>query len=64
MVEAECSGMVCGTISKKKESIMDKDEKRKIRKLRKKAIKLQNTSSSKLSMAEALRRVKFESDSV
>lgn len=43
---------------------MDKNEKRKIRKLRKKAIKLQNTSSSKLSMAEALRRVKFESDSV
>ena len=31
---------------------------------RKKAIKLQNASSSKLSMAEALRRVKFESDSV
>ena len=43
---------------------MDKDEKRKIRKLRKKAIKLQNTSSSKLSMAEALSRVKFESNSV
>ena len=43
---------------------MDKNEKRKIRKLRKKAIKLQNTSSSKLSMAEALRRVKFESYSV
>ncbi len=43
---------------------MTKDEKRQIRKLRKKAIKLQNASSSKLSMAEALRRVKFESDSV
>jgi len=39
---------------------MDKNKKREVRKLRKKAIKLQNTSSSKLSMSEALRRVQNE----
>lgn len=36
---------------------MTKDEKRVLRKKRKKAIKLQNTSSVKLTMAEALRRI-------
>lgn len=36
---------------------MDKKKKTEIRKLRKKAIKLQNTSSAKLSMAEAIKRV-------
>lgn len=39
---------------------MTKDEKRAIRKKRKKAIKLQNSSSAKLTMAEALRRVEQE----
>jgi len=36
---------------------MDKNKKKETRKLRKKAIKLQNTSSSKLSMAEAIKKV-------
>lgn len=36
---------------------MDKKKKAEVRKLRKKAIKLQNSSSVKLSMAEALIRV-------
>ena len=36
---------------------MDKNKKKEIRKLRKKAIKLQNTSSAKLSMSEAIKRV-------
>jgi hypothetical protein len=36
---------------------MDKEKKTAYRKLRKKAIKMQNTSSVKLSMAEALKRV-------
>lgn len=40
---------------------MTKDEKRVLRKKRKKAIKLQNTSSVKLTMAEALRRLETES---
>ena len=40
---------------------MTKDEKRVLRKKRKKAIKLQNTSSVKLTMAEALRRIETES---
>lgn len=35
---------------------MDKVKKAEHRKLRKKAIKLQNSSSSKLSMAEALKK--------
>lgn len=39
---------------------MDKEKKIALRKLRKKAIKLQNTSSVKLSMAEALKRVQNE----
>jgi len=39
---------------------MTKDEKRVLRKKRKKAIKLQNTSSVKLTMAEALRRIDQE----
>lgn len=39
---------------------MDKNKKAEIRKLRKKAIKMQNNSSSKLSMAEALSRVQAE----
>lgn len=39
---------------------MDKEKKIAQRKLRKKAIKLQNTSSVKLSMAEALKRVANE----
>ena len=37
---------------------MDKNKKVEHRKARKKAIKLQNTSSNKLSMAEALRQVR------
>jgi hypothetical protein len=37
---------------------MDKDKKRIERKERKQAIKLQNTSGVKLSMSEALRRVR------
>lgn len=36
---------------------MDKSKKAEYRKLRKKAIKMQNMSSIKLSMAEALKRV-------
>jgi hypothetical protein len=36
---------------------MDKAKQTEIRKLRKKAIKMQNSSPSKLTMAEALRRV-------
>ena len=36
---------------------MDKMKKIKHRKMRKKAIKLQNSSKNKLSMAEALKRV-------
>lgn len=39
---------------------MDKEKKVALRKLRKKAIKLQNTSSVKLTMAEALKRVQNE----
>jgi hypothetical protein len=37
---------------------MDKAKQTQIRKLRKKAIKLQNSSPSKLTMAEAMRRAK------
>jgi len=40
--------------------LTDKEKKVAHRKLRKKAIKLQNTSSVKLSMAEALKRVANE----
>lgn len=36
---------------------MDKNKKKETRKLRKRAIKLQNTSSSKLSMSEAMKKV-------
>ena len=36
---------------------MDKKKKAEVRKLRKKAIKMQNMSSVKLSMAEAITRV-------
>jgi len=36
---------------------MDKEKKAVIRKLRKKAIKLQNTSARKMTLAEALREV-------
>lgn len=43
---------------------MDKEKKIAHRKLRKKAIKLQNTSSVKLSMAEALKRVGAENADV
>lgn len=39
---------------------MDKEKKVAQRKARKKAIKLQNTSAVKLSMAEALKRVADE----
>ena len=39
---------------------MDKKKKAEVRKLRKKAIKMQNNSSAKLSMAEALNRVQSE----
>ena len=39
---------------------MDKERQRELRKLRKKAIKLQNQSSVRLSMAEALRRAANE----
>jgi hypothetical protein len=39
---------------------MDKEKKVAQRKARKKAIKLQNTSAVKLSMAEALKRVANE----
>ena len=39
---------------------MDKKKKAEVRKLRKKAIKMQNSSSAKLSMAEALSRVQAE----
>ena len=39
---------------------MDKKKKAEVRKLRKKAIKMQNKSSAKLSMAEALNRVQLE----
>lgn len=42
---------------------MDKVKQTEIRKLRKKAIKLQNNSPSKLTMAEAMRRAK-NSDNV
>lgn len=43
---------------------MDKEKQRQVRKDRKKAIKLQNSSAAKLSMAEALRRVRnADSDS-
>jgi hypothetical protein len=38
--------------------LMDKAKQTQIRKLRKKAIKLQNSSPSKLTMAEAMRRAK------
>lgn len=38
-------------------SMEQKNKKVELRKARKKAIKLQNLSSSKLTMAEALRRV-------
>ena len=41
---------------------MDKVKKAEQRKLRKKAIKLQNTSSSKLSMAEALKRASTKNE--
>lgn len=37
---------------------MDKEKQRQVRKERKKAIKLQNSSSNKVSMAEALKRVR------
>jgi hypothetical protein len=36
---------------------MDKNKKAEVRKLRKKAIKIQNMSSVKLSMAEALKKI-------
>jgi hypothetical protein len=36
---------------------MDKAKKTQLRKLRKKAIKMQNSSANKLTMAEALNRV-------
>lgn len=39
---------------------MDKNKKAEVRKLRKKAIKIQNMSSVKLSMAEALKKVGAE----
>lgn len=39
---------------------MDKKKKAEVRKLRKKAIKMQNNSSAKISMAEALSRVQTE----
>jgi hypothetical protein len=39
-----------------------KEKKAELRKLRKKAIKAQNTSSDKLSMAEAMRRVQQPTD--
>jgi len=39
---------------------MDKNKKAEVRKLRKKAIKIQNSSSVKLSMAEALKKVGAE----
>jgi hypothetical protein len=41
---------------------MDKKQKVAHRKARKKAIKLQNSSASKLSMAEALKRVLHAKD--
>lgn len=41
---------------------MDKQKKAKLRKLRKKAIKLQNTSSRKMTMAEALLEARNSSD--
>lgn len=37
---------------------MEKEKKAEVRKLRKKAIRLQNTSSVKVGMAEAMRRVR------
>ena len=43
---------------------MDKKKKTEVRKLRKKAIKLQNSSSAKLSMAEALSRVQAEASNL
>jgi len=43
---------------------MDKTKKVEQRKLRKKAIKLQNSSSVKLTMAEALKRVSVENANV
>ena len=39
-----------------------KEKKAQLRKLRKKAIKRQNVSSSKISMAEAMREVSREAD--
>ena len=39
---------------------MDKNKKAEVRKLRKKAIKIQNMSSVKISMAEALKKVGAE----
>lgn len=41
---------------------MDKVKKAEQRKLRKKAIKLQNTSAIKLSMAEALKRASTKNE--
>lgn len=39
---------------------MDKKKKAEVRKLRKKAIKMQNMSSVKLSMAEAITRIQAD----
>lgn len=39
---------------------MDKVKQKELRKVRKRAIKLQNSSSNKLSMAEAMRMAKNE----
>jgi hypothetical protein len=41
---------------------MDKAKKAELRKLRKKAIKRQNSSASKLTMAEAIRLISSETD--
>jgi len=43
---------------------MDKEKKAELRKLRKKAIKMQNTSSRKMKMPEAMREVQKERQDV
>ena len=39
---------------------MDKSKQKELRKVRKRAIKLQNSSSSKLSMAEAMKQARTQ----
>jgi len=49
---------------RKAELLMDKEKKAELRKLRKKAIKMQNTSSRKMKMPEAMREVQKERQDV